>query len=133
VKSFLLAYLLLFYSTVAAQRTIKGEVTDVTGKGIMGATVHIKNTTNSISTDFNGRYTIEVDDGAVLLFSSAGYARKEILITRKNTLHITLQIDLDIHVIIICDHLGRYIAAHFLQRLNYGTIGLNLETNKLIA
>jgi len=63
------------------QITVTGTVTDQAGLPIPGATVLIKGTTKGTATDLDGHYTISVPDPAnVLVFSSLGFERKEIMV-----------------------------------------------------
>ncbi|MBP5795666.1 MAG: TonB-dependent receptor plug domain-containing protein, partial [Bacteroidales bacterium] len=56
------------------KHTVKGQVTDVAdGSPIIGAGVFVRGTTTGAFTDVDGRYTVEVGDGAVLEFSYLGY------------------------------------------------------------
>jgi len=59
--------------------TVTGKVTDSTGYGIPGVTIKEKGTTTATSTDLNGNYSIPVaGQGSVLIFSSVGYATREV-------------------------------------------------------
>ncbi|MDH5825338.1 TonB-dependent receptor [Sphingobacterium faecium] len=60
------------------QRSIRGQVTDQSGKPLAGVTVSIKGTTNTVATDQNGNYAITAPRGSVLMFSFLGYERKEV-------------------------------------------------------
>ncbi|RFP65287.1 TonB-dependent receptor [Hymenobacter lapidiphilus] len=65
---------------VAAQtRTVSGRVTDRgTGQGLPGVTVLLKGTTNGVSTNSDGSYTLSVPaSGGTLIFSSIGFIAME--------------------------------------------------------
>ena len=78
---------------MAQTRTVTGRVTDNTGEAVIAAGVQEKGTTHGTVTDFDGNYTINVPEGAVLVFSSIGYANQEITVGKQNTIDVVLQED----------------------------------------
>lgn len=71
--------------------TVTGKVIDENGAGISGATVMIKGSTKGTQTDAAGNFVFEnVQDNAVLIFSSVGYESKEIAVGNRRTINITL-------------------------------------------
>ncbi len=83
--------LFLLPLTMMAQGTIQGVITDETEVPVPGASVVVKGTTNGTISDFDGNYTITVDNfPATLVFSSLGYATKEVRVTGASTLNMTL-------------------------------------------
>ncbi|MBD2714768.1 TonB-dependent receptor [Microvirga sp. STR05] len=82
---------------VSAQtRTISGRITDrQTGEGLPGVTVLVKGTTNGISTNSDGTYTLSnaPATGGTLVFSSVGYISLERPIGTENELSIALAPD----------------------------------------
>ena len=79
-KSVLIAALLLAgVNAFAQQLEITGVVTSkADGYGVIGAAVMEKGTTNGTVTDFDGNFTIRVNEGAILVFSSIGYVTLEL-------------------------------------------------------
>ncbi|RAK01919.1 TonB-linked SusC/RagA family outer membrane protein [Larkinella arboricola] len=73
----LLILLLLMATTTWAQQRVSGRVTDSEGTGLPGVSVQIKNTTNGANTDANGQYSIEANQGDVLVFSFIGMKTAE--------------------------------------------------------
>ena len=71
------AFMLMAFSGWA-QKTIAGTVLDDGGLPLPGATVIEKGTGNGVSTDFDGNFSIEVAEDAVLEISFIGYATTEI-------------------------------------------------------
>lgn len=65
--------LLLFGLVAFAQQTVTGTVTDEFEAPIIGATVSVDGTSNVVTTDFDGNYTIVADDGEILVVSYVGY------------------------------------------------------------
>ena len=61
-----------------AQRNISGTVLDEGGLPLPGATVIEKGTSNGVSTDFDGNFSIEVAEDAVIEVSFIGYTTLEV-------------------------------------------------------
>ncbi|WP_373517953.1 SusC/RagA family TonB-linked outer membrane protein [Pricia sp.] len=78
---------------VPVQQEISGKVTDANGAPIPGVSVVEKSTTNGTASDFNGNYMINVGANAVLVFSSLGFASKEIPVGQATTVNVTLEED----------------------------------------
>ncbi len=73
----LLLCLFMSIQSFAQSTTIKGIITDNTGLPIPGANVIEKGTTNSSSSDFDGKYAIKVSSpNAVLVFSYIGFEKR---------------------------------------------------------
>ncbi|MFV8346338.1 TonB-dependent receptor [Flavobacterium sp. ZB4P13] len=60
-----------------AQKEISGFVLDNAGVAMSGVNVTEKGTNNSVSTDINGAYKINVKEGAILVFSYYGFSKQE--------------------------------------------------------
>jgi len=70
----LLLLVLVFCTQVGrAQIKVTGVVTDEHKSPLPGVSVLIKGTTHGVATDFDGNYSIDVPNNAVLEFSSVGY------------------------------------------------------------
>lgn len=82
-------------SPTSAQQSnrVTGVVTDEYGDPIIGANVIEKGTTNGIITDLDGKFTINVNPGAVLQFSYIGYMTREITVKDQSVLSIKLSED----------------------------------------
>jgi hypothetical protein len=66
--------------------TITGVVKDDYGDLLPGATVIVKGTTNGISTDFDGKFSLRnVHVGDVLIYSFIGLKSKEVVVLEKHT------------------------------------------------
>ncbi len=74
-----------------AQVTVTGTVTDQTDNlSVPGVTVLEKGTQNGTITDFEGNYSIQVNEGAVLIFSFVGMETKEVQLGNSNVVNVTL-------------------------------------------
>ena len=78
--------------SLQAQSTITGTITDSnTGIPLGGANVIEKGTTNGVSTDFDGNYSITVSSStATLVISYIGYTNQEIAVNNQSTINIAL-------------------------------------------
>ena len=73
-------------------RAIKGTVVDEAGESVIGATVMVKGTTNGVTTNLDGNYTLnDVPDGATILISYIGYQTVELKSGSKELAKITLK------------------------------------------
>ncbi|MDB5015780.1 MAG: outer membrane protein [Mucilaginibacter sp.] len=79
--------------TAVSISTIKGIVKDAAGQVLPGVTVSIKGTTTGTQTDVNGQFTISANVGDVLVFSSIGYIKKELMLVTTNNIIIELATD----------------------------------------
>jgi iron complex outermembrane receptor protein len=74
-----------------AQRTISGTVVDNDGEPLIGANVLIKGTMTGTITDIDGNYTLNVNDGDVLVFSYTGYQGQEVTVVGgQSTINMTM-------------------------------------------
>ena len=93
-KQFLLIILLLCGFVQTPERTITGIVTDDNQMPLQGVTISVKDSRLTASTDQQGRYRITVPVSAKkLVFSYIGFLGKEVSITSKNELNISLSPD----------------------------------------
>ena len=86
----LLVVFLLTAQVAIAQKTVSGVVSDPDGLPLPGATVLISGTTSGVTTDFDGNYSIAVEEGVSLVFSFVGYESQSVVVGSQNTLNITL-------------------------------------------
>ena len=74
------------------QFMINGTIKDQDGNPLPGANVVEKGTTNGVTADFDGNFSIEVvDDNAVLLVSYIGFGTKEVPIDGQSNIDIVLE------------------------------------------
>ena len=87
----MLCLALLFPVMAQAQTKASGVVLDDLGEPVLGATVLEKGTTNGTVTDLDGKFDLQVNNGATLVISFVGYTTKEVKAAA--TLKITLEED----------------------------------------
>ncbi|QGW27424.1 SusC/RagA family TonB-linked outer membrane protein [Phnomibacter ginsenosidimutans] len=94
IKLLAFVQLILLWTTISygQARTVSGTVTGLSGEALSGASVTLKGKTSGTSTDGNGRFSIQVPAGdVVLVVSFVGYQEKELTVSAgTNTANISL-------------------------------------------
>jgi len=81
LKKFIPSFLMvLFVSTsVMAQNMVTGKVSDATdGSGLPGVSIAVQGSSRGVTTDANGNYSVEANNGQTLVFSFVGYVSQSI-------------------------------------------------------
>lgn len=76
--------------TQQTKRTVSGVVTDAAGEPLVGVTVREQGTTNGVITNADGKYSMDVNSGAILNFTYVGYKSATQAVGSGNTLNISL-------------------------------------------
>lgn len=84
--------MLFSITTLFAQQTVTGKVTDANG-ALPGVTVAVVGTSRAAQTDANGNYSLQANKGEKLRFSIIGYAGQEILVSDAKAFNIKLVAD----------------------------------------
>lgn len=74
-------------------KTITGTIVDQQGVPVIGANIIEKGTSNGTVTDFDGNFTLNVADDAVLRISYIGYLEQEVATEGKNSFDIVMMED----------------------------------------
>jgi TonB-linked SusC/RagA family outer membrane protein len=95
-RSTALLVLLFFMGGISAAMaqngTVRGTIVDASdGSPLPGATVQVKGTTTGTVSDLDGKYTIQVNGNAVLVFSYVGYQSQEVMVKPNSTVDIKLR------------------------------------------
>jgi TonB-linked SusC/RagA family outer membrane protein len=87
------AILLFSLMTIAAyaQTTVTGTVTETSGQSIPGVSVAEKGTTNGMSTNIGGKFSLTVKPGATLVFSFVGFKTKEVAVGGLTNINVVLE------------------------------------------
>lgn len=93
MKQILLFCFLFIGSLYAQEYEVTGKVTDVSNDPLLGVSVLIKGTTQGVSTDFDGKYTIKVKNGDILEFSSLGMKTKQVKVNGQKVINVVLEED----------------------------------------
>ncbi|WP_316831390.1 TonB-dependent receptor [Pedobacter aquatilis] len=70
---------------------ISGTVTDEKGQPLPGVSIYNKKTKKTTSSDTNGNYSIDIENGGTLVFSFIGFETQEVVVTGSKTINITLK------------------------------------------
>lgn len=82
----------LMAETPAQSLNISGLVTDADGEPLIGATVMVKGSTHGVSTDVDGKYTLNgVKKGSTIEASYVGFTSQAVKVTRGGQLNISLK------------------------------------------
>ncbi len=76
-----------------AQKSVSGTVSDSAGVPLPGATVLVDGTSNGVTTDFDGVYSIMANEGDVLSVSYVGFTTQKVTVGASATLNVTLAAD----------------------------------------
>lgn len=89
--------IILFLSLACATpiwAQVTGTIVDETGEPIIGASILEKGTTNGTITDFDGNFTLDVSEGAMLEISYVGYASQSL--PAKANMNVVLKEDTEV-------------------------------------
>ncbi|MDT7828178.1 TonB-dependent receptor [Pricia sp. S334] len=79
--------------TYAQEKTVTGKVTDQNELPLPGVSVVVTGTTTGTQTDFDGNYSIDVEEGQTLRFSYIGQATVERTVGEDDTINVQMQED----------------------------------------
>jgi len=94
--TFIICSCLLLTNTSIAQqkRVLRGTVVDEQNDPLVGVTVSIKGTNSRVSTNRDGKFSIEIPtDKTTLLFNYVGMSQKEVTLTDKNDIVVSMNND----------------------------------------
>ncbi|MBQ2373243.1 MAG: TonB-dependent receptor plug domain-containing protein, partial [Bacteroidales bacterium] len=77
----------------AQTQTVSGVVSATSGESVIGAGVLVEGTTTGVTTDIDGKYTIEVPADGALVISSIGYKTVTVKVDGRTKIDVTLQND----------------------------------------
>jgi iron complex outermembrane receptor protein len=100
-KLFTLLFTVVFSGFTWAQMQISGTVKDSNNDGLPGANIIEKGTQNGANTDFDGKFNLTVQEGAILVISFSGYETQEIPVNGKKVFNIILKEGLELDEVII--------------------------------
>ena len=95
--------LMAFCTSMQAQITVTGNVTDATADPLIGASVIVKgNSSLGTVTDFDGNFQLKVpSESSVLVISYVGMTTKEIKIGKQRSFKVTLQDDTQLQEVVV--------------------------------
>jgi len=90
VAMVMLPLLLMSFWTFGQVVKVHGGVTDESGEPLPGVNVVVKGTTQGSITDINGKYQIDADSKATLVFSFIGYNSRDEIIGNRKEINVKL-------------------------------------------
>jgi len=84
-------FALLFNLSAFAQQTIRGTLRTPTGDPLAGATISVRGTNTSVTSDARGEFSINAPVGSTLVLSYVGYNTQEITVTDTSPLNVQMQ------------------------------------------
>jgi iron complex outermembrane receptor protein len=88
--------MVLVQTTFAQEKTISGVVTDAdSGEPLPGVTVVVEGTTIGTTTNFEGNYTLEAEEGNTLVYSYIGYNTQRVVVGSQSTYNIQLKMSVE--------------------------------------
>lgn len=89
---FLLLFLMTGFQIMSAQQiSITGTVTDTTGEPLLGVSVTVPGTPTGVSTDLDGKFSINADAKGKLKFSYIGYQAVEEPINNRKVINVVME------------------------------------------
>ena len=95
--------LMAFCTSMQAQITVTGNVTDATADPLIGASVIVKgNSSLGTVTDFDGNFQLKVpSESSVLVISYVGMSTKEVKVGKQRSFKVTLQDDTQLQEVVV--------------------------------
>ncbi|MCM5664069.1 SusC/RagA family TonB-linked outer membrane protein [Galbibacter mesophilus] len=93
MKLTLTTFLMFFLYGAFAQSTITGTVSDNLGQPLPGVNVVVKGTSQGVSTDFDGNFSIQASPKDVLEFTYLGFQAQEVLVGNQSQINVQLKED----------------------------------------
>jgi len=87
--------------TFAQEKTVSGTVTDDEGLPLPGVNILIKDTSTGTQSDFDGNYSIKVEEGKTLVFSYVGFSDQEVIIGTSNNYNISMNSDNELDEVVV--------------------------------
>ncbi len=151
----LIAVLMLFCALAFAQtRTITGQVRDSKGDPVPFANITVKGTNTGVAADVNGNFSIQLNEGASLIVSSAGFAEQEIKVgTSSSSVIATLQTQGNLQEVVVTalgirrtrntvpyaaqqvlgDEVSKNRSSNFVQNLSGKVSGLEIRQSNTLG
>ena len=88
------ATMILSVGAIWAQNVnVKGTITDANGEPVIGAGIFVKGTSKGVTSDLDGKYTIEVPANGTLRFTAMGYQESEIPVNNRSVINVVMKDD----------------------------------------
>lgn len=84
-----------------AQNNVTGTVNDETGAPLPGATVIVEGTSRGVATDFDGNFSINAEEGEVLVVTYVGYSDYRLTVDSQDNYNISLSADNELEEVVV--------------------------------
>ncbi|MDR2147406.1 MAG: carboxypeptidase-like regulatory domain-containing protein, partial [Tannerella sp.] len=74
-----------------SNRTVSGIITDNLGEPLPAVSITIKGTNISVTSDYDGKYSINVPENAILEFNYIGYEKQEIAVDNQQIINVIME------------------------------------------
>ena len=98
---FFIGMLLLSFSVFAQSYTLEGVVRDSDNQALPGVSVAVQGTAKGTSSDFDGKFQIEVKNGDILVFTFVGFETKRVTITGQVTLNVVMKSGVELQEVVV--------------------------------
>jgi len=88
-------------SSLAQSYQVSGVVTDDGNDPLPAVTIHVKGSTNGTSSDFDGKYTMDVSKGDVLVFSFVGFDDQEVVMNGAAAVDVAMSSGVSLDEIVV--------------------------------
>jgi len=85
-----LIFMLLSIPMMAQNYQVDGKVTDTDNQALPGVSVSVKGGIGGTSTDFDGLYSLQVNEGDVLVFTFVGFETKQVTMDGRTTVNVQM-------------------------------------------
>lgn len=121
----LLLLLFSLFAVVGYARTVTGVVTSASDTyPVIGASVQVDGTTRGTVTDFDGKYSIEVEDNDVLVISYVGMTAQKIKVGGQSVINVVLQDNSQVLEEVVVTAMGQ---TQEKKKLNFAVQSLNAD------
>ena len=98
---FLTTLFFVSLSALAQSYQVSGKVIDGDNEPLPAVTIVVKGTTNGASSDFDGNYSMQVNQGDVLVFSFVGFDDQEVVMDGSATVNVTMASGVELDEVVI--------------------------------
>ena len=99
-KFLTLSFMIMFQWSVA-QKSVSGTISDDAGVPLPGATIQVVGTSNGVTTDFDGVYSITVSEGDVLSISYVGFITQTLTVGASASINVQLSSDNTLEEVVV--------------------------------
>lgn len=89
--SIIITFCLFSFQLYAQQATVSGRVSDEADIELVGVNIIVKGTNKATVSDLDGKFSLSVKKGDILIFSYISYETKEVLIKDQSVLNVSLE------------------------------------------